>query len=225
MIPEKILGWHFCPADMKLMDHGNNSRAEICVGKTNTVRGPLILCERGLHASESVLDALQYANSSMLCRVESSGQIARGDDKYCSTRRKVLAVRDIAPILHEFACHVAEDVLTKANITDAQPWAAIAAKRAWLRGEITDVELLAAGDAARDAARAVAQAARDAAWTATRYAAREAAWAAAGEAAEAARDAARDAAWNAAWAAAMDAHRGLLEEMVLAEFGIEGATK
>ena len=68
-----------------------------------------------------------------------------------------------APTLHEFACICAERALTLAGVTDERCWNAIKAKRAWLRGEISDDELDATWAAARAAAWA---AARDAAWAA-----------------------------------------------------------
>ena len=68
-----------------------------------------------------------------------------------------------APILHEFACRCAEYALSFADKPDPRSIAAIEAKRKWLRGEITDMELYAARDAARDAAW---DAARVAAWDA-----------------------------------------------------------
>ena len=99
-----------------------------------------------------------------------------------------------APILHEFACRCAEYALSFMDNPDPRSIAAIEAKRKWLRGEITDMELRAAwatawdaagdaaGDAARDAARAAAWAvARDAAWAVARDAADAAASAAAME--------------------------------------------
>ena len=99
-----------------------------------------------------------------------------------------------APILHEFACRCAEYALSFVDNPDPRSIAAIEAKRKWLRGEITDMELRAAwatawdaagdaaGDAARDAARAAAWAvARDAAWAVARDAADAAASAAAME--------------------------------------------
>ena len=82
-----------------------------------------------------------------------------------------------APILHEFACRCAERALAMVDNPDPRSVAAIAAKRAWLRGEITNDEL--------DTAWAAASAARDTAWAAA--------------------SAARDAASAAAWAAARDA--------------------
>ena len=70
-----------------------------------------------------------------------------------------------APILHEFACRCAEYALSFVDNPDPRSIAAIDAKRKWLRGEIKDKELRAAGDAARDAA---GSAARDAAGAAAR---------------------------------------------------------
>lgn len=106
--------------------------------------------------------------------------------------------------LHEFACKFAEAALPvwEAKFPgDRRPHEAIAAKRAWLRGEITDDELAAAREAAREAAR---NAARGAAWSA----AWDAAWNAAWNAARCRMDAAWNAAWNAARCAAWDAAWG-----------------
>jgi hypothetical protein len=93
------------------------------------------------------------------------------------------------PILHEAACRFAEQAIRLSGVEpDPRSIAAISAKRAWLRGEISNAQLTAASAAARDAARAAAMAA-------ARDAARDAAMAAAMAAASAAaRDAARDAA-------------------------------
>jgi len=89
--------------------------------------------------------------------------------------------------MHILACDFAESVVHQCD--EPQPQAAIDAKRAWLRGDIGDVELAAARDAARAAAR---DAARAAARATARAAARATAW-------DAARGAARAAAWGAAW--------------------------
>ena len=80
------------------------------------------------------------------------------------------------PILHEFACRCAERALSKIENPDPRSVAAIAAKRAWIKGEITDDDLYAARKAAWYAAWDAAwEAARDAAWGAARGAARYAA--------------------------------------------------
>lgn len=110
-----------------------------------------------------------------------------------------------APIMHEFGCRCAERALARIDKPDARSVAAIKAKRRWLRGEISDDELLASWSAAWYAASAaVRAAARDAAKAAECAAARDAAWYAAWYAAMAA---ARAASWAAAWAAIKAAER------------------
>jgi hypothetical protein len=49
-----------------------------------------------------------------------------------------------AAVLHEFACRIAEQVLTLKSESDPRCVAAIAAKRAWVRGEIDNAQLRAA---------------------------------------------------------------------------------
>ena len=99
--------------------------------------------------------------------------------------------------LHEIACDFAERALRYVREGEDRPRQAIEAKRAWLRGEVTDEELAAAGVAAWAAGDA---AARAAAWAAA-WAAEAATWAAADAARTAVRAAAEAAAWAAAWAA------------------------
>lgn len=102
-----------------------------------------------------------------------------------------------ASVLHEFACQCAERALARVDNPDPRSVAAVATKRAWLRGEVTDADLAAAWDAAWDAARVVARAATRTA-RATTHAAWAAAWAAAWDAAWATvGDSASDAAWDA----------------------------
>ena len=188
-------GWHFVPKNLKLAHSGE----PVELGRTYRVEGQIIPCENGLHGSIRLLDALTYASSSILTRCAYAGEIVHERDKLAASERTIVWIGDIEPLLHEAACVFAEGALRIANVTDPRSWAAIEAKRKWLRGEITDNELAAAmaaawaaaWDAASDAARAAARAAAtDAAW----YAAWDAAW-----------DAAWAAAWYAAWAAARDA--------------------
>lgn len=203
---EHILAWHFLPDDRKLR-YAPYTPVE--PGQVLRVEGPLELCRRGLHASIRPLDALRYAPGGIVCRVEMGGGILHGDDKLCASERKTLWVADATNALHKFACLCAERELLRQRRAGHEPdkrcWAAIEAKRAWLRGEIDDKALAAAADAARDAARAAAWAAVNAADAAARDAADAAAWAAA-------RDAAADAAAvNAAWAAARAEQNAELE--------------
>jgi hypothetical protein len=196
--PARCYAWHFVPSSLKLAHSGE----PVEVGRTYHAKGKIVPCENGLHGSIRLLDALQYASSSILTRCSYGGEIVRQNDKLAASERTILWIGDIGPILHEGACVFAEAALRKAKMTDPRSWAAIEAKRKWLRGEIADKELAAAGDAAWDAAGAAARdaaraAARAAAWAAARAAAWDAAWAAAWAAARAA---ARAAAWAAAWA-------------------------
>ena len=89
-----------------------------------------------------------------------------------------------APLLHELACQFALAALLAARKAGREPdprsWAAIEAKRGWLRGELTDKDLRAAADAA---------------WAAVDHATT---WADAWTAACAARAAAADATWLSA---------------------------
>ena len=175
--------WHFLREDKRL-GYGDGRLVE--VGQTLTCDPNSIkLCHMGFHGSGKLMDALKYAPGPIVCRVELSGKIIKGDDKYVASERTVIKMADATNVLHEFACLCAEDALKLVKNPDPQSVAAIEAKRKWLRGEITDREL--------DAARVVAEAASEAAWAAS-------------AASAAARDAARDAA-DAAWAAARDAAR------------------
>ena len=132
-------------------------------------------------------------------------EIPDEDKLWCVLRGEVIDPKT----LHGFACACAERALSRVENPDPRSVAAIAAKRAWLRGEITDVELKLAEDAAWNAASAAAwDAARDAARGAARAAALDAALDAAWVAAlDAAWVAARGAAWNAERAAAWNAAR------------------
>jgi hypothetical protein len=167
------------------------------------VDGEIVPCQRGLHGSVELLDALQYAPGAVLRRTEHRGTIVEHKDKIASSERRALWQIDATKILHLFACQCAEKALKDAKVTDERCWKAIKVKRQWLKGKASDEELAAARAAAWAAARA---ASRDASWVAARDAAWAAAW-------DAARDAARDAAWAAAWAASRDAFNKKLERM------------
>ena len=194
---DTVEAWHWIAPD-RMTRYA--PRVPIVVGETLRVEPPLALCERGLHASLRAIDALQYAPGTIVCRVRMSGDIVRGDDKLVATERTVLWMYDATRVLHEFGCCVAEAALLLADVNDARSWRAVEAKRAWLRGEIDDMQLAAARAAARAAA-----------WEAARDAARDAARAAASSAARAA---ARAAAWDDAWDDARDEQNALLEAML-----------
>ena len=74
-------------------------------------------------------------------------EIPDEDKLWCVLREELIDEKT----LHEFACVCAERALSRVGNPDSRSIAAIAAKRAWMRGEITDAELAAARDAAWDA--------------------------------------------------------------------------
>jgi hypothetical protein len=171
------------------------------------------LCVSGWHACRWE-DALEHI-SDQLWSCELRGDIVAGDDKVAATSMRIQRrVRLDDRALRLFAADCAEQALRifyKVRPGDDRPAKAIEAARRFADGQISQIEMAAAGDAAGDAAR---DATRDAAWAAPRDAAWAAAWAAAGAAArdaagaaagDAAGAAAGDAAWAAAGAAAGDA--------------------
>lgn len=146
-------------------------------------------------------------------------------DKLWSVLRKEFLP---AELLHEFACRCAEYAMTFVKEPDPRSIAAIVAKRAWVRGEITADELRTTRDAALDAAEAVtrfaaARAAAWAAWDAADIAAR-AAWDAAETAARAAAWEAADAVWDDAREAAREHEVDMLVELIKERMPAEAAT-
>lgn len=79
--------YYFSTEDRKLR---NGDNRVIRIGKTHTVKGKIELCERGLHASKRVSDALQYAPGPILYEVELSGEILEGMDKVVASKRKYI---------------------------------------------------------------------------------------------------------------------------------------
>jgi hypothetical protein len=219
--------WHIVNSDYTL--NYDLAGTKVYPGLELFYEGELELCEKGLHASERLVDALSYGNSGVICRVEVGEDYLEGSDKLVSSYRKVLAVADCTSILQQFAIETAESVLPiyeKEYPNDNRPRAAIEAVKAYLAGEISQAELESAVDAARAAVDAAADAADAAAFDAARaadaYAARATYAAYAARATYAAADAADAAAFDAARAA--DAYSELndqLEQQVLECLGVD----
>jgi hypothetical protein len=163
---QAIEAWHFLPTNRRT----KYSDELVTVGSVLTVNPPIECCRNGLHASVRATDALKYAPGPISCRVRVWGEVAHESDKLAGTHRECISMIDATPVLHEFACCVAEAALLIAEVTDQRCWNAIKAKRAWLRGDIDDAQLAAARDAALVAARDAWDAARDAAVVAARAA-------------------------------------------------------
>jgi len=107
------------------------------------------------------------------------------------------------PILHDFACRCAEDALKLLDNPDPRCVAAVAAKRTWLRGEMSDEELEKARDDAETAARSASRVDVSVAYCAAYRAADDDAYAA-NHVSHTAAYAATLVAWNAAYDATYD---------------------
>ncbi|KKN29888.1 hypothetical protein LCGC14_0839660 [marine sediment metagenome] len=185
-----LLAWHFGGNRLGFRD-GRRFRigARQKFRPTSDGHTKLRMCYCGMHASVDILDALSYAQGTIIRRVELSGKAITDKDKICAEYRKALWALDSEKLLRRFACRCALDVIDL--------WSAPEVVVQYLR---TQDETIRA--AAWDAARAAAwDAARAAAWDA----ARAAAW-----------DAARAAAWDAARAAAWKRQRRRLLAMIYA---------
>ena len=214
---KKIKAWHFAP-DSRVLAHQSDQSLTVAAGFVySEPMGDIVICERGMHGSRRVYDALNNARGAFLSRVEMWGDVTEQDDKLVSRHREVIACADVTAELRLWGCwcirntpisggHTVWDLLT-----DERSRNAVEVAEAFARGEATSDQLdaagdagwaaagAAAGDAAGDAARAAAWAAADAAWVAAGDAARAVAWAAA----------------DAAWAAASKIHADELELRML----------
>lgn len=104
----EFLGWYFSD-ETECLRYDDGRKIE--VGITHTVDCSPVLCEIGLHASGSVIEALNYAPGNILWRVNLSGDIVHGDDKSCATARTYLARVDAGHLLREFARKCALQVI------------------------------------------------------------------------------------------------------------------
>lgn len=146
---KRNLAWHF--TGPKLRDGSPIPR----VGKWLEFKGPLVMCQSGLHASRQPFDALQYAPGQHLHLVEIGGTIIEGDDKLVCSRRKIIVSMDAEPLLRYFARQQALSVV--------HLWDAPDVVLDFLMGD--DASRAASRDASRDASWA---ASRDASWDAAR---------------------------------------------------------
>lgn len=161
-----VYGWHFLYEGHKLRD-GTTAPKN---GEWLKVKNPVI-CKRGLHGSLTPYDALQYAPGPILCLCEFSKPADQHDDKFVSSRRRIIARMDATEMLRYYARMQALSVI-----------------HCWDAPDVV-LDYLMTGD----------KYIRSAAWSATRAAAMEEAWSAAWWATRAATESA--AAWLAAWSA------------------------
>lgn len=120
--------WHFTSSTLR------DGRPVPPAGEWLEHTGPLALCESGLHASERLLDALQYAPGLTLHRVTLDGETLRDNDKFCARRRRIDATREVqlralVRLALESACLAAwcaglylPDLLTALEASDRGGW-------------------------------------------------------------------------------------------------------
>ena len=178
---KSVLAWHFVGDALR---GGAPIPAD---GEVLAVRGKIVPCENGLHASVRLIDALSYAPGNTLCRVECSGTMRHERDKLAASKRRILWRIDAESVLREFA--------RKCALQVAHLWEMPAVVRQFL--ETGDESIRAAASAAARAAVLAAV------WDAASAPARAAVWAASS-----------DAVWAAASAAARDVQNDLLTALV-----------
>lgn len=93
-----MLAWHFTNGD-RLRD----GRTVPPKGETLKHKGPLTLCESGLHASVCLIDALKYTPGTTLHRVECGGEIIESSDKLVCGERTIVESANMLWALVEFA--------------------------------------------------------------------------------------------------------------------------
>ena len=135
-------------------------------GVWKTHKGKLELCEKGFHASNLLVDAIQYVTPGIVCLVEYEGKSIEGDDKFvCSRMRVIKTFRLTKKMSVEFAIFCASSCLKffeKDFPSDKRPRLAVRAAKKWLieptrknanaagaAGAAGDAAWAAAGDAAR----------------------------------------------------------------------------
>lgn len=148
-----VLAWWFAAPDKDgtvRLPHGDGR--PVVVGETLTVIGPIVPCERGLHASRRAIDAIQYAPGAVVCRVRCSGEIVEEGDKLACSERTVLWMADASRVLRLFACDIAKEALLAERKRGREPhadsWRAVEVARRWIEGKATDGEQIAARSAA-----------------------------------------------------------------------------
>ena len=197
--------WHFLTEDRCL---GYDDGRKVVVGETLRMDESPILCERGFHASERVIDALDFAPGPIVCLVTLGGAVVHDTKhpvpgKSVAQERTALWIYDSARLLREFACDVAEESLLAERSAGREPdprlFDAISVMRRFMAGDATEAERSAAWSAAKSAAEAllVVSGAAEAAQVAS--------GSACSVAYSAANSAARSAAWEVADSVAMNA--------------------
>lgn len=132
----QVLAWHFTGDTLR------NGAPIPEPGVTLRNYGGLVMCDRGLHASKQILDALDYAPGPLVHRVRLGGKVIEGDDKIVAEERTILwSIRD-EKVMKRILCEFAR-------------WCALQVAHIWDAPQVV-VEYLETGDGSK----------RDEAWNA-----------------------------------------------------------
>jgi len=105
------------------------------VGEWQEYEDNIKLCESGFHASERIVDAMQYTNLELLARVEVKGLSKKGIDKQVWSKMKIIKLYDWTKedsvSLAVFAAELCLDKFEKADPDDKRPREAINAAKDW----------------------------------------------------------------------------------------------
>ena len=74
------------------------------LGEWKKYSGKLKICKRGLHASPTPLDSLEYIYGNRWFIVEYSGNVIKEDDKFVASKMRIVKELDSKRILIPFAC-------------------------------------------------------------------------------------------------------------------------
>ena len=83
MAAKAITAWHFAAKNLR------DGRPLPADGEWLKHEGPVEICETGLHASKRVIDALQYAPGSTVCRVTCREIVTEQGDKFVCRERRI----------------------------------------------------------------------------------------------------------------------------------------
>lgn len=129
--------WHFTTHPHVMRD-GTPWR----VGEWEEYDGELVMCQRGLHASRCILDALAYGPGTVLRRVEIAGNVYYDYDKLVCSRRRALWAYDVTAVIKRFIKMCDNDVVRlggqrpiRTNSVLDQAWSA-SSDAAWWAYEV-----------------------------------------------------------------------------------------
>ena len=122
-------GWHWLPADGMTVSYGGAERQKVRSGRTMRVKGTIVACHRGLHASKRPIDALRFIKGTLIQRVTLSGTIAKQGDKAAASHRTCVWMADATQVLKRFVLEWAEQIVKYKGLANEHTEAAFGQAR------------------------------------------------------------------------------------------------